>query len=210
MYGVLPFDTMEFFRYVIYRATGQTLLIKNLEVISAIEASNYNPAFQFEQFGLEKMAEIFNRFKPLFLAFKTKCPKMINKIGKLSKVHHKPTIQNPLNYVTSFFLSKDDIHWLDNATPFALFKALSACHTRMQGQYAFAYRVRNGKSFVKTGQVSGVVWPNYDHLFSYLKDRFELRGKKFFLPKGVEYALPTSEKCMLATYLLVANSMVNR
>jgi len=59
MYGVLPTDTMAFFRYIIYRATGQSLLIKSKEVIDVIKASNYNPAAQFEQFGLEKLATIF-------------------------------------------------------------------------------------------------------------------------------------------------------
>ena len=194
MYGVMPKDTMEFFRYIIYRITGETLLIKSDEVIQAIEKSKYNPGVQFEQFGLEKLAVIFNRFKPLFLAFKSKCAKTINKISKLSKKHHKPLVVNPLNLVTSIFITAKDKHWLDNATPFALFKALSACHTRMQGQYAFAYRIRNGKSFVKTNTNSGVVWSNYEFLLDYLKDRFKLNGKKVFLPIDVAYALPTSEK----------------
>ena len=193
-YGVLPKEIMAFFRYIIYRATGDTLLIKSNEVIEAIELSKYNPTIEFEQFGLEKLAEIFNRFKPLFLAFKSKCPTIINKISKLSKKHHKPLVTNPLNLVTNNFLSENDKHWLDNATPFALFKALSACHTRMSGQYAFAYRIRNGKSFIKNNKVSGVIWPNYDFLFNYLKERFDLSRKNFFLPEDVEYALPTSEK----------------
>ena len=118
-------------------------------MIEAIKASNYNPAVQFEKFGLEKLAEIFNRFKPLFLAYKSKCSKTINKISKLSKVHHKPLTTNPLNSVTNFLLSPKDEHWLDNATPFALFKALSACYARAQGQDTFIYRIRNGKSYVK-------------------------------------------------------------
>ncbi len=194
MYGVLPKDIMEFFRYIIYRATGDSILIKSNEVIEAVKVSNYNPAIQFEQFGLEKMAEIFNRFKPLFLAFKSKCPKTINKISKLSKTHHNPFVLNPLNFVTSDLLTGNEKHWLDNATPFSLFKALSACHTRMNGQFAFAYRIRNGKSFVRMNKVSGVIWPNYDFLYDYLKARFDLSGKKFFFPTDVEYALPTSEK----------------
>lgn len=195
MYGVIPNDTLEFFRYIIYRATSESLLIKSKEVIDAIKNSNFNPAVQFEKFGLEKLAEIFNRFKPLFLAFKTKCPKTINKISKLSKVHHKPLVSNPLNYVTSIILNKeDDLHWLDNATPFALFRAISACHTRIQGQYAFAYRIRNGKSYIKTNNVSGASWTNYNFLLDYCKNRFNLNGKKIFLPQDVEYSLPTSEK----------------
>lgn len=194
LYGVLPSNTMEFFRYIIYRATGDTLLIKSNDVINDISSAKYNPAVQFEQFGLERIAEIFNRFKPLFLAFKNKCPKTINKIAKLSKTHHKPMVQNPLNLVTSVPLTRDDQHWLDRATPFALFKALSACHNRMAGQSAFTYRVRNGKSYVKTGKVSSVIWPNYEFLFEYMKGRFDLTGMKFFLPQDLEYALPTSEK----------------
>lgn len=194
MYGVIPTDTLEFFRYILYRTTGQSLLIKSKEVIKAITVSNYNPAVQFEQFGLEKLAEIFNRFKPLFLAFKPKCPKTINKISKLSKIHHKPLVANPLNYVTSIILTQEDLHWLENATPFALFRALSACYTRIKGQYAFVYRIRNGKSFVQTDMVSGANWDNYDFLINYCKKRFNLQGKKIFLPQDVEYALPTSEK----------------
>jgi len=194
MYGILPKDTLSFFRYIIYRATGDTLLIKSDEVLEAIKASRYNPAVSFEQFGLERLATIFNRFKPLFLAFKPKCAKTINRISKLSKIHHQPLASNPLNMVTSLYLSEKDKHWLDNATPFALFKALSACYTRMGGQYAFAYRIRNGKSFVRNKQVSGVVWPNYYFLHDYMTKRFDLSGKKFYIPKDVEYALPTSEK----------------
>ena len=195
MYGIIPNDTLEFFRYILYRATGQSLLIKSKEVIDAIKVANYNPAAAFEKFGLEKLAEIFNRFKPLFLAFKTKCPKTINKISKLSKIYHQPLVSNPLNYVTSITLNKEeDLHWLDNATPFALFRAISACHTRIHGQYAFAYRIRNGKSFIKTNKVSGAARANYDFLISYCKNRFNLAGKSFFLPKDVEYALPISEK----------------
>jgi hypothetical protein len=194
MYGIIPTDTLAFFRYIIYRATGDSLLIKSKEVIAEIKNSNYNPAVQFEQFGLEKLAEIFNRFKPLFLAFKMKCPKTINKISKLSKIHHKPLVANPLNYVTSLILTAEDLPWLHNATPFALFKALAACYTRMEGQFTFAYRIRNGKSFIATEMVSGAVWDNYSFLIAYCKQRFQLDGKKFFIPKDIDYALPTSEK----------------
>ena len=194
LYNVLPTDTMSFFRYIIYRATGQSLLIKNQDTIEAIKASNYNPSVQFERFGLEKLAEIFNRFKPLFLAFKPKCPKTINKISKLSKKHHVALISNPLNHVTSIVLSEADTPWLDNATPFALFKALSACHSRMQGQEAFLYRIRNGKSFVKANNSNNAIWANYYFIEQYLKNRFDLSKKRFYFPQHVNYALPTSEK----------------
>ena len=193
-YNIYPENAVEFFRYAIYRTTNTTLLIKNTELIELIKGSSYNPTQIFKNFGLEKLAEIFNRFKPLFLAYKTKAPKTINKISKLSKKYHKPLVSNPLNDVTNSLLNSNDLNWLDNATPFALFKALSACYTRMNGQDTFLYRIRNGKSWVQEDSVSLVNSKNYKFLVSYLKKRFDLSNKKVFTPENVKYALPTSEK----------------
>ena len=69
-YNIYPENPVEFFRYIIYRSTDTTLLIKNNELIELIKNSSYNPTQAFNQYGLEKLAEIFNRFKPLFLAYK--------------------------------------------------------------------------------------------------------------------------------------------
>lgn len=194
MFNIYPENPVEFFRYIIYRTTDSALLIKNKEVIDAIKNSSFNPSSAFKDFGLEKLAEIFNRFKPLFLAFKDKAPKTINKISKLSKTYHKPMITNPLNDVTTAYLSDKETHWLDNATPFALFKALSACYSRMYGQDTFLYRIRNGKSWVQSDKVNEVNAFNYFFILEYLKKRFDLSGTTIYIPDFVDYALPTSEK----------------
>jgi len=194
MYGIMPADTMEFFRYIIFRATGQSLLIKNDKMIAAIKATNYNPSVQFNKFGLDKLATIFNRFKPLFLAFKPICGGTINKIAKLSKLCHVPMVQNPLNRATSIALTATDIHWLDNATPYALFKVIAACYSRINGQDSFVYRIRNGKSWAEQRETDDVNQENLDFILTYLKSRFNLTGKKIYLPVDIKYALPTSEK----------------
>uniref|UniRef100_UPI00258AF5D0 hypothetical protein n=1 Tax=uncultured Chryseobacterium sp. TaxID=259322 RepID=UPI00258AF5D0 len=195
LYEIYPENPVEFFRYVIYKTTITTLLIKNDDLINLIKQSKFNPTYLFESFGLEKMAEIFNRFKPLFLAYKNRAPKVINKISKLSKVYHKPLISNPLNNATNTLLESSDWHWLENATPFALFKALSACYSRMYGQDTFVYRVRNGKSWTKKGTETYVNQINYDFILDFLKLKYEnIAGKKFYFPENVEFALPTSEK----------------
>lgn len=195
LYEIYPENPVEFFRYVIYKTTHTTLLIKNDDLIELIKQSKFNPTYLFENFGMEKMAEIFNRFKPLFLAYKNRAPKAINKISKLSKTHHKPLISNPLNNVTSILLENSDWHWLENATPFALFKALSACYSRMYGQDTFVYRIRNGKSWVKKGKETNVNQFNYEFILDFLKLKYEnISGKKFYFPENIEFALPTSEK----------------
>jgi hypothetical protein len=194
-YDIYPENSVEFFRYVIYKTTQTTLLIKNDELIDLIKQSTFNPTYLFESFGLEKLAEIFNRFKPLFLAYKNRAQK-INKISKLSKTYHKPLITNPLNDATNTLLEVGDFHWLENATPFALFKALSACHSRMYGQDTFVYRIRNGKSWAKKGQDTFVNMSNYEFILDYLKLKYDLSGKKFYFPENVEFALPTQKKCL--------------
>lgn len=194
LYGVIPDDFMGFFRYVIFRTTNSTLVIKNPATVKAIKESKYNPTVQFQKFGLERMAEHFNRFKPLFLAFKPKCPKVINLISKLSKTKHKPLVQNPLNLVTQRKLTAKDTHWLDNATPYALLKALSAVFHRAFGQTAFVYKIRNGKSYAKESVGGPVNRVNYNYLLKYLKGRLSLKGLKLFIPEDVVYATPTSEK----------------
>lgn len=194
LYQVYPSNPVEFFRYVIYKTTDTTLLIKNEELVNAVKNSRFNPSALFENYGLERLAEIFNRFKPLFLAYKKRSGKTVNKISKLSKTFHQPLVSNPLNEATHALLDKNDLHWLDHATPFALFKALSACYLRMYGQDTFVYRIRNGKSWVKTGNAGSVSERNYDFILNYLKSRFDLSGKKFYFPENVEFGLPTSEK----------------
>jgi len=194
LYGVIPADFMGFFRYVLYRSTNSALIIKNKETVEAIKQSSYNPSAQFHKFGLEKLAQNFNRFKPLFLAYKKHCPKTINKISKLSKTCHVQMVTNALNEATQRLLTKEDIHWLDNASPYALFKALSACHTRVYGQTAFVYRIRNGKSWTAEKLSTQVNKQNYDYILDYLKRRYSLEGKKIYIPDDIDYALPTSEK----------------
>lgn len=200
-YDVYPKDPVEFLRYVVFKATGETLLIKNREMIEKIHHGNYDPQLAFESYGLRKLAAIFNRFKPLFLAFKSECPAVINKISKLSKIHHKPMTSNPLNTATSVLLEEKDKPWLDNATPYALFKALNACHARMVGQDAFVYRIRNGKSWTKAKEVDITLnRTNYLFLIDYMKGRFDFEGKKVYIPSKVQYALPTSEKMFVGNF----------
>lgn len=195
LYNVFPKNNVEFFRYIIYRTTGETLLIKNDNLISKIKSSSFNPSQQFKEFGLDNLSEIFNRFKPLFLGFKDRCPKTINKLSKLSKKNHKPLVQNPLNNVTSIKLEESDLHWLENATIFSLFKALQALHSRIYGQNTFMYRIRNGKSWLREKQTNTEnLEHNFNLIMDFMKSKYSLNGKSFYLPSDVKYALPTSEK----------------
>lgn len=195
-YGIVPSNVMDLFRYVFYKKTGSTLLIVNQSSIELMKKSYYDPTELFERFGLDKVSSIFNRYKPLFLAMKSSCPTLINKLSKLSKKYHKPIPVNALNCVTKNKLTENDIHWLNNATMFSLFKAINAVATRINGQKSFSYRVRNGKMYVKndTTPNTDVCLNNYSFLTEYMRLRFNLTGKRIYIPSNVDYSLPTSEK----------------
>jgi hypothetical protein len=196
-FGIFPNNSVEMLRYVIYLATNQSMIIKSDDVIKSIKESNYNPEKDLEEFGLIKMSKIFNRFKPLFLAFKSKCPSTINRLSKLSKIYHEPMIENPLNKVTTSYLKGCDMKWLRGVSPFVLFKALSACRNRVLGADSFVYRIRNGKSWSVVEEKKpniDLCNHNVEFIIEYLKNKYSFIGKTFFIPDNVEYALPTSEK----------------
>lgn len=201
MFGVYPDQPEEFLRYLIYKATDQTLLIKNDELINQIKNSSFSAAYALNNYDLVKLSEIFNRFKPIFLAFKKpNTAKVINKISKLSKTHHKPLVSNALSEVTQRKLNTSDKHWLENATPYALFKALNACYARKEGQDVFLYQVRNGKSWVEEKSVKNIevakqiAAHNFTYILNYLQSKYDFSGTNVYIPKNVEYALPSSEK----------------
>lgn len=200
-FSIYPENPEEFLRYLVWHCTESTLLIKSQDLCLQISNSNKNVSKKIEAFGIEKMASIFNRFKPLFLAMRkssTSNKVVINKLSKLSKSLHTPMVQNALNLATQKELTKDDIHWLDNATPYALFKALEACYNRKEGQTSFAYRIRNGKSWVKRSTPNvNICTSNYDFIKDYLVENYNGNGKKVFIPSHIAYAVPTSEKMMV-------------
>lgn len=208
-FEIYPSNIVEAFRVVFYKTTESTLLIKNPTALALIKASTYNPEKAFNTIGCENLAKIFNRFKPLFLAFKApgnyhkSINATINKISRLSKSLHVPMVQNPLNLVTTKELLPQDLHWLDNATPFALFKAMQCLESRAKGKSSFVYRIRNGKSFaLRNLKVNPNVEKNALVLNAYLKHRFggKFIGKKFFIPEGIAYGLPTSEKDYIGNF----------
>ena len=106
---MFPEEPIEFLRYVLYKITGKTLLIKDVSTIEAIKTTgNLSIAFRLFQeyqsaYGLQRLAEIFYRFKLLFLALRADSSfrPTINRIRKLATTHHKPMRGDYLNEITA-------------------------------------------------------------------------------------------------------------
>jgi len=209
--GVVPKDPVEFLRYVVYKSTGKTLLIKNRQLISEIKEGDLLVADDLfrkyrDQYGMNKLAQIFNRFKPIFLAFKAidDLKPFINRLSKLSKVHHKPMRNDYLNDITSIIKNGYTVNShklkneLERVNVFRKIRLAYALNYRSNDVDSILYKVRNGKGFSTefdfkrkkvAKQVLGVV---LDSIANTLKINVE--GKKIFIPSNIRYALPSTEK----------------
>ena len=202
--GVYPSNPIEFLRYLVYLSTESTLLIKNAKTIEMIKAKRLNVVMCLNGFGLEKCATIFNRFKPLWLAFKSNKDNIqaINKIGKLSKTFHKPMPVDVLNTATSIKYKKKEVKKaLESANSFRKIRLLNALNTRINKADAFLYRVRNGKSFSKekgTNLKIKYYKKMFDLVYADLVESMDVKGKKIKYPENIDYALPSSEKMFLS------------
>jgi hypothetical protein len=201
--GKLPNDAMTMFRYFVYKATEQTLLIKNKDLIEKIKASKYElPKLTDSQ--LVALAEHFNRLKPLWLAFKVNNAAIVNRVAKLSKKAHKPLPVNVMSNVSAFSLPKISAT-ASKANIFQLIRAYNSVEVALRGSSDRFYLVRNGKGYAKKGvqivhkdeygveslQVA-VLKARSRILYEEILTRFT--DKKIYIPENVDYAIPSSEK----------------
>ena len=196
--GVLPSDPASLFRYLVYKSTGMSLIIKSLDLIHAIKASCYMlPDLSHPQ--MVGLSQSFNRYKPLWLAFKSahkSNARVVNKISKLSKVHHSPLPQNVLGCLTSKVISARDVEQAAKGSNFyQLIRAVNALRyysaSEQDDRY---YRIRNGKGFSKKSPArlrKETMSIYHDILVRELKSR---ASRKVFMPPLVDYSTPVSEK----------------
>lgn len=206
-----PENPVEFLRYIVYRSTSKALLIKNPATIQAIKANQNLSALNLldkyeDKHGLERLAEIFYRFKPLFLAFKTNSglKQIVNRIRKLAIKYHKPMREDLLNEVTAYIKTgrKLDIRLLkEELKRVSIFRSIRLAYAlkyRTTNADSIMYRIRNGKgystefSFDHVDEANDVLDIVVAHVVSRLKKKLE--GKKIFIPEYIKYALPATEK----------------
>ncbi|HEY0753785.1 MAG TPA: hypothetical protein VGD98_07480 [Ktedonobacteraceae bacterium] len=228
--GLVPSNPTEFLRYVVYRATNKTLLIKNAATIAEIKGrNNLDIARYFDLYekeaGLARLAEIFYRFKPLFLAFRTnsKLKQSINKIRRLAEQNHKPLPADTLNMVTAQLRHDQPVlndHFyqaLETASLFRKIRLAYALKFRTTDADSILYRIRNGKSYATKFDFTNQAGAQeaYAVTLRSLTDDIakNVAGKKIFIPAGIKYGLPATEKQFTGnlpsgTYVELAEDMV--
>lgn len=208
--GLVPSEPIEFLRLALFETTDKTLLITNMAMVTAIkESTNTQMQKLFtqydEDFSYKQLAAIFNRFKRIFLAFKSLdgMSPIINKISTLSKKHHKPMRQSLLNNITGMLSNGTPIYptllnaELNKVNIFRKIRLAQSLKYRMMGNKNIIYKIRNGKAFATTISFNNTVDAQkvYDIILSSItKDLKHLKGKEFYIPENTHYALPATAK----------------
>lgn len=212
-----PHNPQEALRYILYKLTAKTTLIKDSETIYQIkEALSYQEpaiidkiAAIIAEVGEARMASIFYRYKPLFLALK-KAPALrpiINRIRRLAPKNHQPQpfecIQNIIEMYRRDYEWKDIDALLKKATNREIVKIVNKLLVLTQSFCAeTSYIIRNGKNFVGENNEEHTLYTYNEllgHLLAELSKRLlpVLKDKVFYIPEYIDYAVPTSERQMI-------------
>jgi len=227
---MFPENPTEFLRYLIYKTTGKLLLIKNVGTVETLKAGDLQAANKLIKkyrkcYGLERLAEVFYRFKPLFLALRA-YPELrptINKIRKLAIRYHKPMPEDYLNAVTGKIKSgklvskKELTKHLASVNTFRKIRLAYALSYRTRNVESILYKIRNGKAWA-----TDFAFENKDaarRVLGYVVDSIvedlskQVKGKNVYIPPFVTYALPATEKQFTGyfpsgSYITVSDNMI--
>lgn len=207
LYNIVPEKPVEFLRFVIAKLTGESLLIKNTYLIEKIKACTSRLHHRTLDGYLEQapsnLAEIFFRYKPLFLALKSISHNktFFNQLRKKANTMHKPLPEDYLNSITRRIKQDESLSYLEKkletASIWRKIRLANALKYRMSNPTSIVYKIRNGRS-----------WSD-DFIF-YHKDSLEKAykqvvksmkiNKTVYIPEHVSYSVPATEKQFVGNF----------
>lgn len=223
--GRVPSQNIDFLRYMVYKTTGRPMLIKDRTTIEIIKRANpdYKLIGLWQKCDINSMAEIFYRYKPLFLAFKhigtlrgwhehtASNPNMasvINRIRRAAVEHHKPLDEASIqNMIRMYIHGKSVAHLVAKASNRDLVKIINSLLNSLEAEQPRVFNIRNGKAYVAEGVTkTPKEYKKRSEMMTYIYNQLVARmGNKyknvvFVMPEYIEYTVPTSEKQMVYTY----------
>ena len=202
MLDVRPTTAVELVRWMVYKATNGTLLIKdrntNIGIRSNSLAVNFN---RFTEDELYQLSTVFFRFKPIFLAFKNSVNSpIINKLRRMANKNHKPMKESfwqTVLGVEKYYGEIDErVKELNN---FKIIALIQTINERLVEHDKNVYFIRNGKAWVKDNNNADNNHTVYlvtvrEILYRALIERLSHKSGLFKYPKSIDIACPVSEK----------------
>ena len=206
-FGTVPKDNVEFVRFLVFLATNKTLLIKDKATLAALTTSDIYLPKLVEDFGIEKLAEVFFRFKPIFLSLgKVKGNKVVvNRLRRLADKYHKPMKVGFFENILA--LSSLPAGLQERLKECSNYKKVTLLQTILIRQKELDMRffgIRNGKLWAKEekSKIKGYYDELYAHVYSSLIASLSVKACEIKLPLGVKITLPTSEKSFIGNFPL--------
>lgn len=202
--NVYPSKPEEFMRYLVYKHTGDTLLIKNPAMVHVIKHTAFDISKAVSVYGIDGLATVFHRFKPLLLAMRTsKTNKVIiNKVRRAANRHHKPYTPSFWENILTACPPIEEVELnVNNLNNFKKIQLMQTIMRRDINTGTLPVLVRNGKLFVRSNYNSFSAQKTNDYhtelyitLYNSLIESLHSKACVVKLPKGITLALPTSEK----------------
>lgn len=216
--NVLPADEFGMLRLLVYKYTGSTMLIKSKASIAVIKESasrlftgktRKSPLLSLTEKQMHRLARIFYRFKPIFLAMKTSSTAhVINTLRRYAMKDHKPfqtgfwesIVSNPNGYTIS-----DVEKRLPDLDAWRKIRLMMVTREKMLfDTKSGVYVIRNGKMYVREGYKPGYsknwIQQLYFTLENSLVEGLKSKACVVKFPKYMDIALPTSEKNFVGNY----------
>lgn len=202
-FGLSPKDKFELLRYIVYKATGKTTIIKNDQFLRLVKLGC--DKFDFRTLTDEQvdaLASIFYRYKDVLLMFKNENNyHVINVIRRRAVKLHKPMKVGYWESILNTQHTFDEVY--EKSAELSNFKIITLMQmilerTQLTDTDKVMYIIRNGKMFVKDASNVKVDEDNltriYNALGLRLLDNMSQKACKIKLPANLHIAVPTSEK----------------
>ena len=215
--NILPADEFGMLRLLVYKYAGSTMLIKSKATIALVKAaarafsskSRKSPLLSLTDKQMHRLARIFYRFKPLFLAMKSKATAhVINTLRRYAMKDHKPfetgfwesIVANPHSYTIA-----DVEKRLKDLDAWRKIRLMMITRQKMMfEQKSGVYVIRNGKMYVREGYKPGYskrwIQQLYFALEASLVEGLKSKACVVKFPQTCSIALPTSEKNFVGNY----------
>ena len=204
--GIHPRSGLEMVRWMVYKVTGNALLIKDRKTIETIKQNTGTINFGvFDERDMIELSKVFFRFKPIFLAFKNSSwnRKAINDIRRLADKNHVPMKEGFWQTVLGEQKPYDEIERrVGEITSFKIVSLIQTINERILLHInggKNAYFIRNGKAWVD--QDGNKVSFNVTYLigvrgilYGELVKRLSTKAGIVRFPTSIDIACPVSEK----------------
>ena len=205
--NLVPKKAEQLLRYCIYRLTSNPMVInsarerKNLFNQVYCHASIINSILKqyTKENGVEPIARQFNRYRKLWIILKHagyESATIINRARKLSNKLNRPHKLQVLDCINDKNIDIEDVKKeLEKVTVFKKFSLLNAIYNAKSNDKM--YVIRNGRTYSTTKEhTSKASFKIKNLIFNSIKKDIgkNIKGKRFYIPEGIMYAVPTSQK----------------